>query len=130
MEQFWKLKKCVLSDREDKNSVITRNGIEVFDVDAILNEYVLEFKERLSHRKINENLASYQETTHELLKAILEQASLNPNKNDFTIAEVYESIMSFRSGKSAGHDKLPPDVFRHAGYNLLVAIRNVLNQII
>ena len=58
MEQFWKLKKCVLSDREDKNSVITRNGIEVFDVDAILNEYVLEFKERLSHRKINENLAS------------------------------------------------------------------------
>ena len=59
----------------------------------------------------------------------MEQASLNPNKKDFTVAEVYESIMSFLSGKSAGADKHPPDVFRNAGYNLLVAIRNVLNQI-
>ena len=52
VEQFWKLKKCVSIKREEKNSVLTRNGIEVFDVDAILNEYVVEFKERLSHRKI------------------------------------------------------------------------------
>ena len=129
VDKFWKLKKCVLSNREEKNSVITRKGIEVFDIDAILNEYVVEFKERLSHRKINENLESYQETTHQLLKVILEQAAQNPNKTDFTVAEVYDSIMSFMSGKSAGHDKHPPDVFRHSGYNLLIAIKNVLNQI-
>ena len=36
-----------IQNREERNSVVTRNGIEVFDIDAILNEYVVEFKERL-----------------------------------------------------------------------------------
>ena len=64
-----------------------------------------------------------------VVEAILKQASLNPNKIDFTIMEVYEAIMSFANGKSPGHDKLPSDIFRCAGYNLLIAIQNVMNHI-
>ena len=127
-QKFWKMKKCIISKGDNKTSIITKNNVELFDDEAIINEYEKEFKLRLAHRKIIPSLQNYQTITHNLLDECINQAKKCTNE-DFIPSEVSIVMNELKSGKSTGSDLLPPDIFKHAGTNLVVAITNILNNI-
>ena len=128
VNNFWKLKKSVSRNSDNKTSVITDHEVELFDDASIINEYVREFQTRLSHRKIDNDLISYQESVNKLLYACLDLAQMGP-KTDFTETEVGTVFRAFHSGKSPGEDLIPPEVLLNAGPSLIQATTNVLNHI-
>ena len=129
VNKFWKLKNCVSGKTDERSSIMTDQNIEVFDDNAIINEYVKEFKTRLSHRVISPNLKEYEDTTHKLLSYCLEKTSNSNTKQDFTTNEVTNAINKLSCGKAPGPDMFPSDVFRHAGPVLIHAITEIMNVI-
>ena len=126
-QKIWKLK-SVSSKDEQRTSVVTASGTEVFDAESILEEYTKEFEQCLSHRKINDYLSTYQETTHKLLKVCLESAKQR-QLADWSTQEVGTVFRSFANGTSHGMDMFPPEIFKRCGSRLLQAITNILNSI-
>ena len=128
VNDFWKLKKSSGSKYNEKTSVIDKNGVEIFDDNAILNEYVKEFEARLSHRIIDEDLRTYQETTTKLMEKYLEIARKN-KAPDFLPKETKQAMSSLMSGKSPGADMFPPEIMHNPSDYLVNAINNTLNNI-
>ena len=114
INKFWKLKKCISTKSDSKTSIVTDNGVELFDDPAILSEYVKVFKARLSHKTIAPDLAAFQEVTHKLLNMYLSKAS-NVTQTQFTIEEVEAVFAQAKTGKSPGSDLFPPDILPRAG---------------
>ena len=129
IDEFWKIKKSVSVKTEEKTSILTKNGAELFNEEAILNEYAQEFKNRLSHNQIDEYLTDYEIATKQLVELYFKLAKTNPCEPDYTDEEVDEVLHSLKSGKSPGMDMLPPDVFKASGTNLNIAIKNIMNSI-
>ena len=102
--------------------------MELFDDDAIIEEYTKEFKNRLSHREISPELTEYEKLTTQLLNECLKLANKAP-KEDYTNSEVEIAIQQLKNGKAADPNMFPPEIFKHAGKNLIDAITNILNQI-
>ena len=128
VKKFWQLKKCITRKSDSKTTVITEDCVELFDDAAILNEYVKEFKSRLSHKEIAPDLAAFQEVSHKLLSMYLEKANAVA-KTPFTTDEVNAVFSSSKAGKSPGADLFPPDILPHAGPVFVEAITNALNHI-
>ena len=128
INKFWKLKKCVSVKSDAKTSVISEDGVELFDDPAILNEYVKEFKTRLSHKKIAPDLAAFQEVSHKLLKMYLSKAS-TVAQSPFTVREVDAVFGQAKTGKSSGSNLFPPDILPRAGPAFVEAVTNALNNI-
>ena len=128
VKNFHKLRKCISTKRDDKTSVVTDQGVEIFDDESIVNEYVKEFKQRLARKEINPSLKRYEELSCNLLNVCLNYASKS-NVPDFIPKEVFAAIQEFQSGKSPDSSMFPPDVFKHAGQSLIDAITNILNGI-
>ena len=128
IDQFWKLRKRVLGYAEEPTSIVTKEGIEVFNDEAIVNEYRKEFVTRLSHRKIHPDYAEYQRKSMELFKMYMELTKNINDEADFTFEEVNTVLQKLKSGK-AYPDLIPPDIYKHAGPNLAAGITNTLNNI-
>ena len=128
INKFWKLKKCVSAKSDSKTSIISENGVELFDDPAILNEYVKEFKKRLSHKTISPDLAAFQDVSHKLLNMYLSKAS-SVAQDPFTESEVDAVFATSKTGKSCGNDLFPPDILPHAGPMFVKAVTNALNNI-
>ncbi len=128
VKKFWKLKNCITCKGDNRTSIISSQGVELFDDDPIVNEYVNEFKERLSHREIHPSLQNYQEITHKLVDEYMIQAKRKITQ-DFTPTEVYLAIHELKNGKSPDPDFFPPDIFKYAGTHLILVITNTLNNI-
>ena len=130
VSNFWKLRKSINSSNvEEKTSIITPDGIEVFNSEGIINEYRKEFKNRLSHRKIDPVLQEYEELTERLLQLRLTVECVKVNEPDFTFGEVESVVKVTKKGTSCGPDLIPPDVFADAGSDLIEAITRVFNHI-
>ena len=119
---------CISSKDEQRTSVVTDCGVEVFDTESILEEYAKEFEQQLSHRKIDDYLRSYEQTTQKLLEICLESAKQR-QLADWTVQEVAVVFRSFANGSSPGLDMFPPEIFKRCGNRLLQAITNILNSI-
>ena len=85
-------------------------------------------KNRLSHREISPELTEYEILTTQLLNECLKLANKAP-KEDYTCSEVEIAIRQLKNGKAADPNMFPPEIFKHAGKNLIDAITNILNQI-
>ena len=70
VDQFWMLRKRVLGRAEERTSIITNEGIEVFTEDAIVDEYRKEFSSRLSHRTIHPDYVEYEKKSNEVFTTI------------------------------------------------------------
>ena len=103
VKKFWKLKQCITSKGDYKTSIITDQEVELFADEAIINEYVNEFQQRLSHRKIISSLNKYEEITHKILHECLLQAS-KCTKIDFNPSEVSVAIHELNNGKAPDSD--------------------------
>ena len=129
VDRFWKIKKAMTWESEEKSSVINKDGVEVFSDDAIIKEYEAEFIQRLSHRKIDPLLEEYEERSNELMRMLLEKAS-KTDEPDFTMEELKKARMSFKNGKSPGPpDFVPAEVLKWAGDEYLEVILIVVNDI-
>jgi hypothetical protein len=128
INNFWKIKKSAGKVVDDKSSVINREGVEVFNEEAIITEYENEFKHRLAHFKIDKSLETYEKRSHDLLKLLLQEA-VKRKEPDFTIKELIDGIMTFKNGKSPGRDWFPAEILKNAGIELLEMILEVLNYI-
>ena len=129
VDKFWKIKKAATWESEEKSSVINKEGVEVFSDDAIIKEYESEFIQRLSHRKIDPVLEEYEERSNELLKMLIEKASMT-DEPDFTMEELKKARMSFKNGKTPGPpDFVPAEVLKWAGDEYLEVILNVVNDL-
>ena len=122
------MKQYITTKGDNKTSVINDHNIEVFDDDAVIDEYVKEFKQRLSHRKIAPELQEYQEITNKLLEECIKLAGKSP-KSDYTITEVTTAIHQLRNGKSPDPNMFPPEIFKNAGHDLIESITVILNHI-
>ena len=129
VQKFWKCKKAISSKGDNKTSIITEQDIELFEDDAIVNEYVNEFSRRLSHRTIAPELQSYQDISHQLLKECLLSAKKNEVRTDFSVSEVKSAIHQLHNGKSPDPNMFTAEIFKNAGYGLISAITRVLNNI-
>ena len=130
VNQFWKLRKCVNSSNiEEKTSIITPEGIELFNEEAIMNEYRKEFEKRLSHRIIHPELKEYERLSKLLLKLRLKLECMKQDEPDFTIDEVSTVLKSPKKGTACGPDLLVPDIFAEAGEDLIMAITKIFNDI-
>ena len=127
-DKFWKLKKTITSNVEERTSIINEKNIEVFDTASILEEFKKEFKQRLSHREIHPALKKYEETTKRLLETLLEQ-SKGRNIADIADKETETAIKTLIRGKSGGPDMYPPDIFLSAGGELVSLITKMFNKI-
>ena len=127
-DQFWKLRKKVMGNTEERTSIITGDGVEVFDEASIINEYRNEFINRLSHRNIDPIFKEYETATNKLLQMQLNTTVTDRHEPDYTVDEVTTILHNLKAGK-AFPDKYPPEVFKHAGTNLIVGITNTLNNI-
>ena len=128
VQKFWKLKKCITTKGDSKTSIVTDNGVELFDDPAILHEYVKEFKARLSHKEISPDLAAFQAVSHKLLEMYMKKAS-SVSDSPFSVQEVDAVLSRSKSGTSSGDDLFPPDVLLHAGPVFVEALTNALNNI-
>ena len=127
VEKFWKLRKSVLGNETECTSILTEDGVEVFDEEAIINEYRKEFILRLSHRKINPSYTEYEEASNRLLDLYLQTGI--EEEPDFINEEVDKILGKLKKGKAAGPDGHPPDVYKNAGSNLVEAVQKTLNHI-
>ena len=128
VRKFWQLKKCITTERDSKTSVLTENGVELFDDPAILHEYVKEFKTRLAHKSIHPDLAAFQEVSHKLLQLYLEKAK-SVSQTPFTTHEVDAVLVQSKKGKAPGGDQFLADVLPYAGATFVEALTNALNYI-
>ena len=130
VEQFWKLRKSINgSNVEEKTSIITPEGVELFDAKAIMNEYKKEFEKRLSHRKIHPELEEYEKLSERLIKLRMTLECMTRDEPDFTIQEVALVLKIPKKGTACGPDLLVPDVFAEAGEDLVWAITKIFNDI-
>ena len=129
VDKFWILKKCISKKTDERSSIITDQNVEVFDDDAVLNEYMKEFKCRLAHRQICPELKHYQDLTHSLLNIYLADAANCSSKQDFTKKEVADTMRSLKCGTAPGPDMFPPDIFFHGGTELVNNVTQVMNNI-
>ncbi len=128
VDQFWKIRKEVLGSVEERTSIITNDGIEVLADEAIIKEYREEFINRVSHKTIGPGYEEYQEKTNHLFCEYLRSTKDINDEPDFTTEEVSNILSNVKAGK-AYPDMLPPEIFKHAGPNLAVAITKTLNTI-
>ena len=130
VDQFWKLRKAVNSSNvEERTSIITPEGVELFNEDAIMEEYKKEFEKRLSHRKIHPELQEYERLSKRLLQLRLTVECMKVDEPDFTEEEVKIVMKSPKKGTACGPDLLVPDIFAEAGEDLIAAITKVFNKI-
>ena len=89
---------------------MNEKGVEVFGVDAIINEFRNEFICRLTPLKINEELKRFEEMTLEMSKMCVELLSAKIITPDYTIDELDKAINELKKGKS-WPDNFPPEIF-------------------
>ena len=128
VDQFWKLRKRVLGCAEERTSIITNEGIEVFTEEAIVDEYRKEFSSRLSHRTIHPDYVEYEKKSNEVFLRYMQLTKCINDEDDFTFEEVSKILSKLKSGK-AFPDCFPPEIYQHAGPNLIAGITNTLNNI-
>ena len=127
VDKFWKLRKSVLGNVSECASILTEDDIEVCDDEAIINEYRKEFITRLSQRKIHPSYTEYEEASNRLLNLYLQTST--DEEPDFIDDEVDEILNKLKSGKAAGNDGHPPEIYKNAGCNLVQAVKQTLNHI-
>ena len=127
IDDFWKLRKNVLGTTDERTSIITGQGIEVFEEAAIINEYRNEFITRLQHKTIHPKFNEYEEASNRLLELYLQ--TVDDKEPDFLDEEVDKILRNLKKGKSAGPDGRPPEVYKNAGPNLVQAIKQCLNNV-
>ena len=125
--KFWNIRKIATKGGDDKSSVITKDGVEVFDGPAIIPEYEKEFQARLNHREMVPILKRYEEVSNELFELLLDKSILS-SEPDFTLLELTKVISRFKKGKP-GPDLFPYEVLKYAGEGLLKKVLAVLNKI-
>ena len=129
VDKFWKIKKAVTKENDEKSSVVNKEGVEIFSDYAIIKEYEKEFSQRLSHGKIDPLLERYQEKSNKLLEMLLEKASMTAEP-DFTMEELKKARSSFKNGKAPGPpDYLPAEAIKWAGDEYLEMVLWVVNDI-
>ena len=126
VDKFWKIRKEVMGGCEERTSVITSNGIELFHDEGIINEYREEFINRLRHRTIHPSYTDYEKQTNEVLETLLANDVLS--RPDFTVDEVSKVLKILKKGK-AYPDEYPPEIFMYAGKHMVEGITNILNNI-
>ena len=129
VDQFWKMRKSVNTRSEEKGSIISPDGVELFTSEAIIEEYRKEFQQRLSHRVIDPAFKEYEELSNKLLRLRLQMECIKRNEPDFAFEEVEKVFKSFKYGKSCGPDFQPPDILKKAGRDLISAATRVFNNI-
>ena len=127
IDDFWKLRKNVLGKSNDRTSIMTSNGIEVFSEQAIINEYREEFIARLKHKTIHPYFSEYEEASNRLLDLYMQ--TTEDKEPDFLDAEVDKILRNLKTRKSAGPDGHSPEVYKNAGPNLVQAITQTLNTV-
>ena len=127
---FWKLKKSLNSKDLSKTSVIDNSGVEVYSDEAIVNAYRQEFQSRLATRPITPDLEQFQHLTNTLVQQLIEYYSNNPTEPEYSLEEVYESIVSFRDkkGKATGTDFIPIEIVSHGGDWLITTLWRLVNM--
>ena len=129
VDKFWKLKRSLSSRDNTKASIISRDNVELFSPQAIMNEYRIEFMNRLAHKEINPNFVRYEVATNKLFQAMLSSSENCHSEPMFTCDEVVQALRTLNSGSSSGPDKFPPDVFINAGPGLIKNLTALLNLI-
>ena len=86
IDDFWKLRKNILGTTDERTSIITGQGIEVFEEAAIMNEYRNEFITRLQHKTIHPIFNEYEEASNRLLELYLQ--TVDDKEPDFLDEEV------------------------------------------
>ena len=126
VDKFWKLRKKVLGSCEERTSIVSEEGVEMFNEESIINEYRNEFVKRLSHRSIHPSYAEYEEKTNKVLETLL--CSQEDWQPEFTVDEVSKVLHGLKKGK-AFPDEFPPEIFMNAGTHLVQGITRTLNNI-
>ena len=125
---FWKLKKTLHLNTKVGNSVILKNGVELFGNSAIIEAYRTEFIHRLRTRSISEPLKNYEEQTNSLCSHYTEFGKTQ-NSIEFTANNLVRVIKTMSKKKAPGPDGLPAEVFIHAGKELISSITAMFNTI-
>ena len=129
VDKFWKLKKSMSCHDTSRSSIITRNNVELVSGSAIIKEYENEFVNRLAHRPIDNEFKRYEKLTNKLFELYIKSSTKCKEVPDFTIKEVIEAIKTLRKDSAAGPDKIPPEIFIHAGNGLIELLTDMFNYI-
>ena len=127
LDAFMKLRKSYVNKSSVLSSVVNEKGVEVFGVDAIINEFRNEFICRLTPNKIDEELIRFEEMTQRMSKMCIELSAtiISP---DFTANELDRAIALLKKGKS-WPDNFPPELFIYGGSELRAFILHVVNMV-
>ena len=128
IDKFHKMRKQIMGGVEEKTSIITEGGIEIFTEEAIKEEYRNEFIRRLKHRTIDSAYTEYERKTINLFNQYLEISKCIDDEEEFSFEEVTSALNKLKARK-AFPDIIPPDVYKYAGQNLVTGITNTLNNI-
>ena len=126
IDKLDKMRKQIMGGVEEKTSIITEGGIEIFTEEAIKEEYRNEFIRRLKHRTIDSAYTEYERKTINLFNQYLEISKCIDDEEEFSFEEVTSALNKLKARK-AFPDIIPPDVY--AGQNLVTGITNTLNNI-
>ena len=130
IDSFWKLKKSLSSPDRSRSSIITREGVEIFGGPAVLNEYQLEFTNRLTHKPLEPRFANYEALTNLLFEKYLEAASSSQQvEPDFTPSETEKVIASLKAKSAYPENSFPGEIFKYGGNRLECNLTNALNSI-
>ena len=75
-----------------------------------------------------QELLEFHTSSQQLLDQCLLFASNTP-KTDYTTSEVQTAIYQLKNGKAADPNMFPPEIFKHAGHDLINSITDILNYI-
>ena len=103
------------------------DGVEVYSKDAIKQEILAEFKNRLRNRKPAEGWEDYVETTNKLVEILIH--SDGEDGPDFTIDELLLAIKKLKRNKAPGPDDIVSEFLTEAGDGILLPLLEILNEI-
>ena len=126
---FWKLKKSLNLNTEVGNTVVLKNGTELFGESAIRSAYRDEFIYRLRKRSISDDLQKYEDLTNATCDLhVLE--GINSHENlQFSVNKLTKIIKALKRNKSPGPDGFPAEIFIHAGGEFIKSITEMFNNI-